>query len=108
MGQAGPLVFRILRSEAGTSYSNSFHDVTTGNNGAYAATTGYDQATGVGTPKWNGLYPDLATLFTPTVGALQGRWTDSSTSSPINGATVTAGSNTTTTNASGFYSFVIS
>src|SRR5207244_9897125 len=38
-------------------------------------------------------------------GNLQGTVTDASTTNPINGATVTAGSNTTTTNASGFYQF---
>ncbi len=64
LGQAGPTVFRILRNEGGTSYANSFHDITTGSNGAFSATAGYDRATGVGTPKWNGLYPDLQTLFT--------------------------------------------
>src|SRR6185437_11981040 len=38
-------------------------------------------------------------------GTLQGTVTDASTSSPINGATVTVGSLTTTTNGSGFYQF---
>ena len=38
-------------------------------------------------------------------GTLQGIVTDSATSAPINGATVIAGVNTTTTNASGFYLF---
>jgi hypothetical protein len=38
-------------------------------------------------------------------GTLQGTVTDSATSAPINGATVTAGANTTTTTASGFYVF---
>ena len=38
-------------------------------------------------------------------GTLQGTVTDSATSAPINGATVKAGANTTTTNASGFYVF---
>jgi Peptidase family C25/Carboxypeptidase regulatory-like domain len=36
-------------------------------------------------------------------GTLQGTVTDVSTSNPISGATVTVGSNTTTTNGSGFY-----
>jgi len=44
-------------------------------------------------------------IFIGATGTLQGTVTDASTSSPINGATVTAGSNTTTTNASGFYQF---
>src|SRR5262249_15368160 len=64
LGQAAPTLFRVLRSEAGTSYANSFHDITTGSNG-FSATVGYDKATGIGTPKFNGLYPDLQTLFAP-------------------------------------------
>jgi kumamolisin len=63
MGYASPLLYRILRSEAGTSYSNSFHDITSGSNGAYSATSGYDMTTGIGTPKWGGLYSDLGLLF---------------------------------------------
>src|SRR5205823_4796574 len=38
-------------------------------------------------------------------GNLQGTITNASTSSPINGANVTAGANSTTTNGSGFYQF---
>jgi hypothetical protein len=38
-------------------------------------------------------------------GTLQGTVTNSATSAPVSGATVTAGANTTTTNASGFYVF---
>jgi hypothetical protein len=38
-------------------------------------------------------------------GTLQGTVTDSATGGPVSGATVTAGSNTTTTNANGFYVF---
>jgi hypothetical protein len=65
LGHAAPTLFRILRNEGGTSYANSFHDITTGNNGAYPAGAGFDKATGIGTPKFNGLYPALQTLFTP-------------------------------------------
>src|SRR4029079_2252363 len=57
LGNAGPLMFRILRNEAGTSYASSFHDITTGNNGACAAGAGFDMATGVGTPRFNNIYP---------------------------------------------------
>ena len=66
LGQAAPLLFRVLRSENGTSYANSFHDITSGSNGAYSATTGYDRSTGIGTPKFNNLYSDLALLFSTT------------------------------------------
>ncbi len=54
--------------------SSDFHDVTTGNNG-FAAGTGYDLVTGLGTPIANKLVPDLAggnklsgTVFADTNG----------------------------------------
>src|SRR5919109_4510637 len=43
----------------GASYSSSFHDVVSGSNG-YSATTGYDLATGWGSPKGAGLINALA------------------------------------------------
>ena len=43
-----------------TTYANDFHDVTTGSNGTYPAGTGYDLATGIGTPIANTLVPALA------------------------------------------------
>ncbi len=48
-----------------TTYSDDFHDVTTGSNAQgfgnrYSAGTGYDLVTGIGTPKVPGLVTDLA------------------------------------------------
>ena len=40
--------------------SSDFHDITTGSNGTYSATVGYDLATGLGTPVANLLVPALA------------------------------------------------
>jgi hypothetical protein len=40
--------------------SSDFHDITTGSNGTYDATVGYDLATGIGTPVANLLVPGLA------------------------------------------------
>jgi pro-kumamolisin-like protein/carboxypeptidase family protein len=107
MGLAAPLLYRILRSEGGASYSRSFHDVTSGSNGAYSAGPGYDMTTGIGTPIWGGLYSDLQTLLTPGLGNLQGTVTDTS-GNPIGGATVTTSgpaSNATITGAAGDYHF---
>ncbi len=39
--------------------ANAFHDITTGDNGTYAAGVGYDAVTGLGTPNANVLIPDL-------------------------------------------------
>jgi len=108
MGHAAPLLYRILRGENGTSYNTSFNDITIGSNGAYSAGAGYDLTTGIGTPNWNGLFSDLALLFTVSTGNLDGTVTDGTSGNPIAGATVTTGgtaADTTTTNASGFYSF---
>ncbi len=41
-------------------FSSAFHDVTSGNNGYYTAHTGYDEATGLGTPIACTLVGDLA------------------------------------------------
>jgi kumamolisin len=105
LGQAAPLMFRILRSEAGTSYASSFHDIASGNNGAFTATAGFDQVTGVGTPRFNAIYPALS-LLTGS-GVLHG--TVTAGGSPAAGATVTAsgfaGSFTATANGSGAYQF---
>ncbi len=46
--------------------SSDFHDITTGSNGTYAATTGYDLATGIGSPVANLLVPALAGYTTTT------------------------------------------
>jgi hypothetical protein len=40
--------------------SSDFHDITTGSNGTYSATVGYDLTTGLGTPIANLLVPALA------------------------------------------------
>jgi hypothetical protein len=47
-----------------TTYANVFHDITTGSNG-YSAGTGYDLATGLGTPIVNNLVPLLANTTIP-------------------------------------------
>jgi kumamolisin len=108
MGHAAPLLYRILRSEGGTTYAGSFYDIISGSNGAYSAGAGYDLTTGIGTPKWNGLFADLSVLFSVSTGNLQGTVTEGGSGHPISGATVTtsgAGGNSTTTNAGGFYTF---
>jgi kumamolisin len=56
IGFINPLIYPIA---AGSSYSTDFHDVTSGSNG-YSATTGYDLATGLGSPNGSGLITALA------------------------------------------------
>ena len=63
LGLINPALYK-LGSNA-TKYSNDFYDVTTGNNTAdpnipgFAATTGWDPVTGLGTPNAAMLLPDL-------------------------------------------------
>ncbi|GAC1567843.1 MAG: hypothetical protein NVS3B14_15140 [Ktedonobacteraceae bacterium] len=47
LGFLNPLLYSLLNSSS--LYSSAFHDVTSGNNLYYPATTGYDMATGIGT-----------------------------------------------------------
>ena len=74
-GGHGPLgnlnrgLYALARSAA---YSTDFHDVTTGNNRlvgtpvGFAAGTGWDDATGWGTPNVAALVPDLVKCVTTT------------------------------------------
>ena len=47
LGFLNPLLYTLFNSS--TLYASAFHDVTSGNNLYYPATTGYDMATGIGT-----------------------------------------------------------
>ena len=58
LGLLGPKVYPLL----GT---NAFRDITTGNNGAYKATLGYDLVTGIGVPVFSHL---LGVLNSPAPG----------------------------------------
>ena len=65
LGFINPALYDIGLS---SSYDTDFHDITSGNNG-YAATTGYDLATGWGSPNGSGLISGLLnTINTPGFG----------------------------------------
>jgi kumamolisin len=57
MGLLGPRIYPLLGTVA-------FRDITSGNNGAYSATTGYDLTTGLGVP-------NVAALIVPLTGGPQ-------------------------------------
>jgi subtilase family serine protease len=57
LGFINPAIYSI---GLGANYSNNFHDVTSGNNGTYSTTVGYDLVTGWGSPKGTGLINSLA------------------------------------------------
>ena len=71
---------------AGSSYTTDFHDITIGSNG-YAATTGYDLATGWGSPNGSGLINALAGTAPSSGGVITG---------PTPGSTLTGASTTFT------------
>jgi subtilase family serine protease len=71
IGFANPALYRVAES---SSYSTSFSDITVGNNqyrgsngGKFPATTGYDMASGLGTPIASGLSTALCAGPTNTV-----------------------------------------
>jgi subtilase family serine protease len=64
LGFINPSLYSI---GASSSYDSDFHDVTSGSNG-YSATTGYDLATGWGSPKGSGLLNALAGSVSTTPG----------------------------------------
>jgi subtilase family serine protease len=88
LGNINPTIYGIGASSA--SYAKDFHDVTQGNNDTYNAGTGYDLATGWGSPIGDKLLGDLIGGTTPPGNDF------SITTSPTS-ATVQAGQSTTTT-----------
>jgi subtilase family serine protease len=52
----------VYTAATGLVYSANYHDITTGSSGANSAATGYDLATGVGSPKADALVPYLIGL----------------------------------------------
>jgi subtilase family serine protease len=71
-GNVNPVLYYLAQKSPGTY----FNDVTTGSNdfnatagGAYTATTGYDMATGLGTPVTSELASGLTTIFVAVTGS---------------------------------------
>jgi subtilase family serine protease len=62
LGFINPSLYSI---GASSSYDSDFHDITSGSNG-YSATSGYDLATGWGSPNGSGLLNALAGSSTPS------------------------------------------
>ncbi len=63
LGLLSPALYRIA---AGPSYASAFHDITSGNNGAYIAGPGWDPVTGLGSPNATVLVGDLTPFAAPT------------------------------------------
>ena len=66
LGFANPAIYSIGRS---SRYGSDFHDIADGStNGNYPAVTGFDDATGWGTPIGQGLFEDLTSKSSPSSG----------------------------------------
>jgi kumamolisin len=63
LGQANPTLYSIFNNA--TKYANDFHDITSGTNRYYPATSGYDQASGIGSPNAYNLVLDINGSITP-------------------------------------------
>lgn len=88
LGNINPTIYGIGASSS--SYGKDFHDVTQGNNDTYNAGTGYDLATGWGSPIGDKLISDLIGGSTPPSN-------DFSISASPTSASVQSGQSTTTT-----------
>jgi len=98
IGFANPALYTVAGS---SSFSSAFQDVTDGNNdfegsnlGLYPAGTGYDMATGLGTPDASALAPLLCTSAAPSVSTAAA--TDVSTTSASLQGTVNSNRTATT------------
>ncbi len=112
VGFLNPIIYQIAGSAA---YDVDFHDVASGSNLYYPATTGYDNATGLGSFVGINLLNTLVNGL-PAVSAstLTGTITAADTNAPLPNVTVNVLSSpggvvisTATTNAAGVYSLAI-
>lgn len=62
LGFVNPLLYQISNTPM---YKSSFYDITTGNNGYYNASTGWDPVTGLGTPKVSELINATQKILSP-------------------------------------------
>ena len=69
LGNINPKLYQIASS---TSYSSLFHDITSGSNGAYSASGGWDPVTGWGSPQANSLALAFSSTLTTNVASGSG------------------------------------
>jgi kumamolisin len=98
VGFINPTLYTI---GTGSSYGSNFHDVTSGSNG-YSATTGYDLATGWGSPNGSGLITSLAGQASQTPA-----FSISASPSSVSVAQGSSGSSTITTVVGGGFNAAI-
>ena len=62
LGFINPLIYPLIRY-SGAAINNPFHDITTGNNGNYAARRGWDACSGLGSPNGQKLFSYFETVM---------------------------------------------
>ena len=72
LGFLTPTLYTLLHNS--TLYAQAFHDVKSGSNRYYPATTGYDMATGIGTANADGFALAVASLSGARSAPAQTRW----------------------------------
>jgi subtilase family serine protease len=77
--QVESTLYQAYSGKVGSGYSNYFHDIASGNNG-YSAATGYDLATGLGSPKVSALISLLANPSSASSSTLSGTKATTTTS----------------------------
>jgi kumamolisin len=93
IGFSAPLIYSLANDP--TDYANDFHDITSGSNG-FAATTGWDEVTGWGSPDFNQLSNNQAdiSLTEPSAASsgdtvtLSATLTDHGTTDGLGGRTI--------------------
>jgi uncharacterized repeat protein (TIGR01451 family) len=85
LGLSNKLIYDDVNASP-KNYGSDFHDVTTGNNGAYLSGTDWDHPTGWGSPKAKNLLSHL-TIQGPA-GTLKGKVTGAASGTAIGGAVV--------------------
>lgn len=103
-----PLLYAIGGNS--TYYSAAFHDITVGDNNYYSAGTGFDMATGLGTPhaeiiaEWLGQNVPAPVPSSPADGSTVNTLTPTLSWSPVDGATGYSVTLTDTTTGNQIYS----
>lgn len=101
LGQSNSLIYDV----ANVNYASDFHDVTVGNNGAFAAGPGWDHPSGWGSLNATNLLSHIA--IPGAKGTLQGTVTAAASGEPIAGATITVGAQEVVSTEDGGYSVVL-
>ncbi len=94
LGFINPTLYTI---GAGSSYDTDFHDITSGTNGTFSATVGYDLATGLGSPNGANLINALAPV------AVAGDFTIAAAPKQVKVTQGTTGKSKVTTTISGSF-----